>query len=465
MSLRVKLVSAFAMMFLMIGILIVGIFAAQQQTLTMTGNVQFNINDRSLYVKQVRIKQDNSSAEPQVVSDFMPGYINGEFNMNIGEYDNSLGSFALYFDIINATDDEWEITKVTLSEQLQSEQVSVTYSGIIETNDIAEKDDNGYKIFDPETTDIDGSLILVVTAPNSSSIDLSGITITLNVYIPPVLEGFTFDNNGTLVSYTGSDTEVVIPSSYSIIEGEPVDKTLEFDSFEEFLNDMSSNMATYTSMTNFTVEVDEETYGPYTDFNTFYEAMNGGLTNIMLNATSIIFKYQEKGDTYIEGDDYLVTSIGSSVFAYNTSITRVELPLSLKSIESSAFEGCSGLASINLSDCINLETIGEQAFQDCGEIANIDLSKCTKLTSIGDEAFYGCIELTNITLPSSLTSIGPFAFYYCTKLNTIRIEATTPPTFDGSTIPSTIATIEVPSASVDAYKSGWSSYADKIVGY
>lgn len=216
MSLRVKLVSAFAMMFLMIGILIVGIFAAQQQTLTMTGNVQFNINDRSLYVKQVRIKQDNSSAEPQVVSDFMPGYINGEFNMNIGEYDNSLGSFALYFDIINATDDEWEIKNVTLSEQLQSEQVSVTYSGIIETNDIAEKDDNGYKIFAPETTDIDGSLILVVTAPNSSSIDLSGITITIDEYIEnPVLQvtsissaGATVDTYSNLIGVKGIDSHI-----------------------------------------------------------------------------------------------------------------------------------------------------------------------------------------------------------------------------------------------------------------
>ena len=47
---------------------------------------------------------------------------------------------------------------------------------------------------------------------------------------PKVYEGFTFDGN-TLVSYTGSETDIVIPSSYSInedgqfIEGEDYEVT------------------------------------------------------------------------------------------------------------------------------------------------------------------------------------------------------------------------------------------------
>ena len=170
----------------MLGVMLTGILAAQQQTLTMTGSVTFNIADKSLYVKQVRIKQDNNS-DPQVVSDFLPGYINGEFDMNIGEFtgvnSNTLGSFALYFDIINATDIQWEISSVTLSEQLQAENVSETHSGIIDTNDLTDTDSDGYKDFNPSTTDIDGTLVLIISAPNSSSIDLSGITITIDEYV------------------------------------------------------------------------------------------------------------------------------------------------------------------------------------------------------------------------------------------------------------------------------------------
>lgn len=182
MSLKMKLVSAITAMILMLGVMLTGILAAQQQTLTMTGNVNFNIGDKSLYVKQVRIKQDNNS-DPQVVSDFLPGYINSEFNMNIGEYSNLLGSFALYFDIINATDIQWEISEVALSEQLQGQNVSVSYSGVIGVNDLTDTDSDDYKNFDPATTDIDGTFVIIITAPNSSNIDLSGITITIDEYV------------------------------------------------------------------------------------------------------------------------------------------------------------------------------------------------------------------------------------------------------------------------------------------
>ena len=194
-----KLVSALAMMFLMVGVLIVGVLGATQQTLTMTGNVQFNIADKSLYVKQVRIKQDNNS-EPQIVTDFMPGYINGEFDMNIGDFtgvnSNTLGSFALYFDIINATDIQWAITNVTLSEQLQAENVKASYSGVIGVNDLTDTDSDGFKNFDPSTTEIDGTLILVISTTNSGSIDLSGITITIGEYIDAAVQVTSVSTSG-----------------------------------------------------------------------------------------------------------------------------------------------------------------------------------------------------------------------------------------------------------------------------
>ena len=219
MSLKMKLVSALAMMFLMVGVLIVGILGATQQTLTMTGNVQFNIADKSLYVKQVRIKQDNNS-DPQLVTDFMPGYINGEFDMNIGDFtgvnSNTLGSFALYFDIINATDIQWAITNVTLSEQLQAENVKASYSGVIGVNDLTDTDSDGFKNFDPSTTEIDGTLILVISTTNSGSIDLSGITITISEYVPPVT-----------VQVTSVSSSGATEDTYNDLTGQYVDSSVD----------------------------------------------------------------------------------------------------------------------------------------------------------------------------------------------------------------------------------------------
>ena len=220
MSLKMKLVSALAMMFLMVGVLIVGVLGATQQTLTMTGNVQFNIADKSLYVKQVRIKQDNNS-EPQIVTDFMPGYINGEFDMNIGDFtgvnSNTLGSFALYFDIINATDIQWAITNVTLSEQLQAENVKASYSGVIGVNDLTDTDSDGFKNFDPSTTEIDGTLILVISTTNSGSIDLSGITITIGEYIDAAIQVTSVSSSGaTEDTYTDLAGGVAIDGSIDL---------------------------------------------------------------------------------------------------------------------------------------------------------------------------------------------------------------------------------------------------------
>ena len=160
-----------------------------------------------------------------------------------------------------------------------------------------------------------------------------------------------------------------------------------------------------------------------------------------------------------------LTSIGEYAFNSCSELTSIDLSkcTSLTSIGEYAFSGCSGLTSITLPS--SLTSIERNTFSSCRGLTEVDLSNCTSLKSIGSSAFFNCSGLTSITLPSSLTSIGSSAFIGCSGLTTIRIEATTPPTLD-SIIPSN-ATIEVPSASVGAYKSAsdWLSHASKIVGY
>ena len=189
-TLRLKLISMLAMLFLMFGVLTVGIYASNMQSVNLAGNISFRVEDRSLYVKQVRIKQDNGS-EPQIVSSFKPGYINGEFNMNIGDYSgenaNKIGSFALYFDIINTTDIQWAISSVTLAPEIEN-SVSVSYSGVVHETTLTEVDENGDKVIDPVNTAINGTLVLIVTAPSLPSIDLSDITITIDEYVDPAVQ-------------------------------------------------------------------------------------------------------------------------------------------------------------------------------------------------------------------------------------------------------------------------------------
>ena len=107
------------------------------------------------------------------------------------------------------------------------------------------------------------------------------------------------------------------------------------------------------------------------------------------------------------------------------------------------------------------------------------------ITEIPASAFYMEIGITEVTLPSTLTAIGMDAFGECENIETITCNAVTPPTLADTgdesyvfysndftdpnnpvIIPiATITAINVPAASVDAYKAaaGWSDYADKIV--
>ena len=185
MSLKVKLISLISLFILMLGTVIIGVLAASSQTLTMTGSVQFNVGDKSLYVKDVKIQQD-SSGELINIPEFEPGYINGNFDMDIGDFNtennnaNNHGSFRLYFYIINTTDSAY-YAEVELSETLVNQGVSATASGEITPTTIAEV--NGNIVID-ETTEHNGIVTLTIIAPNSYNIDLNDILITIEESFP-----------------------------------------------------------------------------------------------------------------------------------------------------------------------------------------------------------------------------------------------------------------------------------------
>lgn len=155
-----------------------------------------------------------------------------------------------------------------------------------------------------------------------------------------------------------------------------------------------------------------------------------------------------------------VTSIYNYSFTRCTSLTSITLPDTLKTIGQYTFAGCSSLTGITLPDSVT--SIERYTFNDCINLTSVVIPD--SLTSIGTYSFKNCSSLTGITIPANVTIIGYKAFDGCSKLTTMTVKATTPPTLDGTALPSTIQTIYVPSASVDTYKAanGWKNYADKI---
>ena len=89
--------------------------------------------------------------------------------------------------------------------------------------------------------------------------------------------------------------------------------------------------------------------------------------------------------------------IGKYAFA-NTDVLEIIMPNSITAIEKSAFECCSALESLVISD--EIKEISDEAFLACMSIEKLVIPD--GVTIIGEAAFIGCADLKYIYLPDSI---------------------------------------------------------------
>ena len=181
----------------------------------------------------------------------------------------------------------------------------------------------------------------------------------------------------------------------------------------------------------------------------WYENEDGmTLAGYLGNATGLALPADYKGKS--------VTSIGSDAFNGCTGLTSIEIPNSVTSIGNTAFYNCTGLKTVynfsNLTFSKGSSSNGYVAYYATkvinapnavidgdfiwcnlngvntlacylGEVAELTLPADYNGENyvIGNDAFSGCTGLTSITIPNSVTSIGSDAFRGCTGLTSITI--------------------------------------------
>ena len=169
-------------------------------------------------------------------------------------------------------------------------------------------------------------------------------------------------------------------------------------------------------------------------------------------------------------------TVGITDFAFNCgnqSLTSITIPNSVTSIGKSAFDRCTGLTAVHISDLANWYGIifssegsnplywAHHLFLNGVEVKELTIPN--SMTSIGNYAFIGCRGLTSVTIPNSVTTIGHSAFDECNILRDVYCYAENVPEAFSSSFPlsSTVTiTLHVPEALYESYKATapWSGF-------
>ncbi len=300
-----------------------------------------------------------------------------------------------------------------------------------------------------------------------------GYEVPEEKYLPYVIE------DGVITAYTGSATDLVIPSTYSLssdgqaIEGsdytitEIGDNVFKFSSIEKI--DMSNSLILKLGNSCFVGALSLKTV-----------ILSNCLTTIGIGC------FSESAIETINMPDS-VTEIGKSAFFWCSALNSVTLSNSLQSLPYSCFFMCSSLTTIVLPETISslgencfgsssissinfpdsltslpvgcfgacnfveidlsdtqIETLGEGCFSSNELLTKVVLNdlitslpdmcfyRCSSLSSIiipefvislGDQCFDTCSSLNSIILPSALTSFGESCFIRCSSLSSIVIPA------------------------------------------
>ena len=265
------------------------------------------------------------------------------------------------------------------------------------------------------------------------------------------LTSVTLPNNLTNIEYgifarCGSLSSVVIPNSVTNIGGAAFyGCRLNSVSIPNSVTSIGGDAFQNCSLSSIIVEKDNERYDSRDDCNAIIESETNTLI-IGCNNTTIPTSVTRIGGNAFNGCSGLtsldipnsVTKINGNAFE-GCGLTYIEIPSSITTIEGGTFINCSSLTSLSIPNSVT--SIGDYAFEDCSSLKSVIIpnsvtslgevifNRCSNLTSVTlsnsltsiSRTFLYCSSLESITLPNSITSIGDYTFYECNNLKSVTL--------------------------------------------
>ena len=227
--------------------------------------------------------------------------------------------------------------------------------------------------------------------PSTSETFTSGLSFSL------IGEGTAY----TVKRYSGTETEVIIPSVYN---GLPV-TAIRDGAFND------------TAIVSVTIPASITEIG-----NLAFQSC--------VSLTSINF-----------AEDTSLTKIGEGAFKCCETLTEIRIPYSVESMGREVFYGCIALANVLFDDGIELATIPTYAFYDCEALATVDIpdsvvtidtyafqnsgivslsfGENTAIETLGAYSFANCDSLKTVILPNTLTSSLNNVFYSSNAIESV----------------------------------------------
>jgi hypothetical protein len=140
---------------------------------------------------------------------------------------------------------------------------------------------------------------------------------------------------------------------------------------------------------------------------------NASATAIQTYITDSPEGYSSTGLEYSESDSTVVTG-------FTGTQAKLYIPEGVSSIDSSAFSNNNTITHIIINASVT--SIGNTACLNCTSLLQVTIQG-TGLSTIGNVVFYGCTSLTTINIPISVTSMGYNIFEMCSSLSSVSVGA------------------------------------------